>query len=241
MHCGVPHALHAMRSEIAETQLLRRLVFRNDRNEEIAFAVASGRVLRVLPPTSDRFQDYLADVSGQDISKLTEGQISQLVGVLTTFTSDITELSVDIQVLKTDAAARDVGISADDLFQDPDKPGPHRKTPPSKDFLDGFMKDCAPISSAGLLMVGDQVTFEQGSKPHLEALKTLARAERAANAGSLQGKADPDSVGQCVIYSGHPDDGQAILCTSQSEGLALLLLNNDVLEEVLNFWTSRSR
>jgi hypothetical protein len=241
LHSGVTHARHAMRSEIAETQFLRRLVFRNDRNEEIAFDVASGRVLRVSPPTSEHFQENLPDVSGQDISKLAEGQISRLVAVVTTFTSGSTELSVEVQILKADALVPDMGISLDDLFQDLGKSPPPQETPPSEDFLGDFLAGCAPISCAALLMVGDKVTVEHGSDAHLHPLKTLARAERVPNATSLQSEAHPGPVDQCVIYSGYPDGGQAILCASQSERLALLLLNNNVLEEVFEVWMSLSR
>jgi len=241
MPSGVTHARHAMRSEIAETQLLRRLVFRNDRNEKIAFDVASGRVLRVSPPTSEHFQEHLADVSGQDISKLAEGQISKLVAAVAEFTSGRTELSVEVQILQADALAPDVGISLDDLFQDLGKPPPPQESPLSEDFLEDFLEDCAPISCAALLMVGNSVTVEHGSDAHLYPLKTLARAERVSNAAALQSETHPGPVDQCVIYAGYPDGGQAILCASQSESLALLLLNNDVLEEVYEAWMSRSR
>lgn len=240
MLAGADHPSEAMRAEIAETHLLRRMVFRNDRNEELALEVASGRILRVSQPTSHHLQASLPEIAAQDLSRLSENQISQLAAVLSEFTADLSKLSVEVQILKTAASGPVLGLATNDLFQGHGKPRPPRTNARSTDFMSDFVRDCAPISTAALLMVGDTITVEQGVEAHLESLKTLARAERVANGGVLQGEADSESAGQCVIFSGHPDAERSILCASQSDSLAILFLNGDVLDEVLNLWMSHS-
>lgn len=240
MQPGIGHARDALRTEIAETQLLRRLVFRNERKEEISLEVASSRVLRVTHPISDHLKENLPDILMQSVSQSTETQILQFIGVLKVFTSEITQLSVEAQVPSQNASMLDVGLSVDHLFQKFDISEQIRQKQTSKNFLEAFLENCASISTAALLMTDDTFVFEYGLSAPLEALKALALAERASNSTNLQLQGGPSPSSQCVIYTGHPQDMQAVLCASQIPNLAFLSFHSDVLEAVLNYWTPQN-
>lgn len=241
MHRGTTSVLQAMRSEIAETQLPRRLVFRNDREEEISFEVASGRVLRVSPPTSDHFRADLPEVLTQSLSQSTEAQVLQFITVLKAFASEATKLTVEAQIPRHKTSGLDVGISVEDLLQEPHLPEQNQAEQSSGNALGAFLDDCTSRVSAALLMKGDRFVLEHGPEAQLKALKALALAERASNDSPQQLDDDPSASGQCVIYTGHPQDGQAVLCASQAPNLAFLSFPCEALEAVLGFWADRNR
>lgn len=240
MHPGSLSVRHAMRSEIAETQLLRRMVFRNDRDEEISLEVASGRVLRVSHPVSDHLRENLPEALTQSIFQSTEAEVLQLIEALQAFAFEAKKLSVETQIIRHNTSMPDVGIPVDDLLQVSDTPEQRMPKQLSINSLEAFLQDCAPISSAALLMTGDRCVLECGSEGHLDALKALALAERVSNDTHPQPQDDPGPPGQCVIYTGHPQGGQTVLCASQIPHLAFLSFHNDMLDAVLGFWASQA-
>ena len=233
--------LHAMLSEIKETHLLRRITFRNDRDEQISLEVASGRVLRISQPTSDHLQARLSDSLTQSISQSAKTQVSQFIEVLKIFASGATELSAEPQILHQITPNLDVGFSIDDLLQDPNilRQGEPKKT--MGNTLETFLEDCAPISFAGLLLTGGSVVLEYGLEVHLKPLKALAATEYLSNDIHLQIQSNSNPLAQCVIYTGHPHDGRTVLCASLSAKLTFLSFGHDALDEVLTFWAFRTR
>jgi hypothetical protein len=241
MHPEIAHAHHAMRSEIAEIQLPRRIAFQNDRGEAISLEVASGRVLRVSHPISDHFQASLPDALMNSISQSTKAQVLQLIDILSAFTSKVTKLSVETQILRQNASILDIGVAVEDLFQELDISEQNQPRKMPRNDLEVFIQDCASISSAALLMNGDTILLEHGSEAKLETLKTLALAEFNSSSTHLQIQSDLNPYEQCVIYTGHPQNGQAVLCAIQATNLAFLSFHSNVLEAILDFWGSRNR
>lgn len=228
--------LIAMRNEIDETQLHRRLVFRNDQDQTLGLHVASGRVLRLADPVSPELSAECQDLVSQDLCEENQAQISALGAILQGFASDTQALFVQSHIPSDGHDVSNLGIPGHKLFQacaDPvtsAEPGFHPRD------LEAFVENCSSIATAILRIEGEETSFEQGSAEHLKLLTSLAESERGSTAGS-GGEAVQES---CVIVGGHPETGHGILCAANSQNLVFAMFEIHVLAEIFDLWMGRT-
>lgn len=228
----------AMRKEISETQLLRRVIFRNDLDEEVSFDVVSGRVLQLSTPTSpDLFTDTPVCMHGaaQGDGIPVEVDAGVLHCIIARFLTSATSLWVETQRLENGGTPTQVGISLDALFQ------PAPIAPPSSGSgqnLIAFVKASEDVSTAGLVMAADSRMWEQGPEANVAMLEGLAKAEMTrfqSKSGSVVSKCF------CVIFSGHPSGGTSVLCGSQEGCLALLSFEDHGHDKLLQLWITHTK
>ena len=232
IHAGEAGALAAMRLEVSETQLPRQLIFRVDQKKEISFEVASGRVFKVVSPTSHSLFQELEREDLLDAVLETDQNATRLPKLINAFLFGANTLTVETQFLNEPINPLDFGVSANAVFSDcPSET--ERPNPQESNVLTEFLKACAAYSTAGLVMAGDRATFEFGSNGDLALLRTILLAETSEGAASPLMQMDPGNENQCAIYAGHPTGSRSVLCAAHANNLAMVIFESADLDQIL--------
>ena len=240
VQAGDADILEAMRVELFETQFPRLVTFRNNRGTELTVEVASSRLIAVCHPTSNELLKDYQEIALPKRVSTTDGDMTLLRNGLTLFASGATGLTVETRWQECGSSAFDVGLSTDEVFLMQSSSSAQQSTEASDDVLRDFLDSSQGISSAGLLLSEGRVELEYGSDAMLSALKALIQAENDERVHSQFADANQSAACQCVIYSGHPDDDNSVICMSKSNELGFVYFGNDAFEAVLDIWQSLS-
>lgn len=204
----------AMRTEIAETQLPRRVTFRNGSDDTLAFEVVAGRVLR------------------------TPEDLSLMHARIDGFVRNPTVLRVETERLEPGEAALEVGIALDDLFSVPTPLDPVGASQSPPDVVTGFLEASRAQCRAGLAVINAETTFSYGDDAQLAKLHSLAEVEKNGDVASSEAAFAAGYPSQCVVYSSHPLEGCTVVCVSHAETLGFAILSQDALGPVLDLWNA---
>ncbi len=234
---GITDGLSAMRLEIEETQLLRRLVFQNDTGNTIGIEVVSGRALRVAEPVTHQLPAGCADLIGQDLLEDHHDQISAVIDMFRDFCAGTETLRVESHILAEKKEASSVGIPGSKLCE------PFRDLAKTPEILSGqndlsvFAERCASSATAILGFEGDAISFELGPDEFLKPLRDVADAEQAKASEKPGTERSKKSEPSCIILSEHPANGRSLLRATASGSQIFVLFDTTALTKFLTFWT----
>ncbi len=219
MRQGEGNLRAAMRVEISETQLPRRLVFRNDKGGKLCMEVASGRIRKFSPPHDQEDPSHWAEL-------------------VASFAEGANRLSVETERLETAFAAHEVGLALDAVFPPLASDKVAVDAPEKRDIVTAFLQASQEICTSGLALVAGQVMVEFGADGPLATLYDLVELEELEPQYGDAADQFAQYPTQCVIYSGHPVGGQSVLCVSADLSLGFATVDNAFLGQIIALWKS---
>lgn len=218
----------AIRGEIDETQLARRLVFRNDRDEEIALDVVSGRVLR-----SAKSQASCATEQNESRpAKAPHDQpdVSGLRREIKQFAENAVSLTVEVFILKRTSMVLDMGVPADALFCQ----SASLSENPVVQQLRTFVVSAGDSMLYVFASDEDRLIFEQGD------VKTYGELEHKIAPLLRAGAFLPETstFAECIVFAGSVSDRKGILCARSGHLFVGVIFERHKTDAVLQHWSA---
>lgn len=215
--------LDVFAQEIEETRFERRLLFRNERHEELGLHVIAGRILRLtICDLREKLPEQL-DLIGQDAAPENTAAMGNISAAIRTFCNEVKILYIKAEPPPESLKHQSIGVNLDAILESVTTPqnqitpvlGPVR--------LGAFVEHASARADALLHIVAQDVASSAGDEDALETLLDLAESELQFRAREAAQGRVPDADEHCIILaSGPTDQGAAMLCATQGEDLVFV-------------------
>lgn len=222
--------------DIEETRFERRLLFRNERHEELGLHVIAGRIIRLTRCDLKDPQPEQIDMIGCDISVDDPTALGRLAAAVRSFCDDVKILYVKAEPPPASLQNISIGVNLDTVLATAGKADdpPSQRLEPVR--LAQFVERAAAQTTALLHIAAQDVASATGGEDMIEALLDLAESELQFRAHEAEAGRATDADEHCIILGSGPIGGDGILCASLGGDLVFATFPADSLSEMLALW-----